>query len=229
MKIDCDSFFKDYEKVRDQADSAFMSVKEKFVDLVACKESCADCCHALFDLTLIEALYINDRFQKTFDQERRSVLLVAADIADRKTYKIKRKAYQSLDKGISEDEILANLATQRVRCSMLTDDNLCTIYEFRPITCRLYGLPLAIGGKGHTCGLSGFVPGQSYPTVHMDQILNRLLGISAELTQQIKSKHSKMGEILVPLSMALLTDYNDEYLGIETIQRSSKEAGEPIK
>ena len=40
----------------------FAKVKEQFPDAVKCREGCADCCHALFDITLIEALYVNTRF-----------------------------------------------------------------------------------------------------------------------------------------------------------------------
>ena len=225
MELNTDPFFIGYEKLRDRADQAFVQVKEQYPDLVVCKESCADCCHALFDLTLIEAMYINSRFHQVFDQEKATALLAEADQADRKIYKIKRNAYRSLEQGVSEDDILQNLAAQRVRCPMLSADNLCSIYAFRPITCRLYGLPMAIGGKGHTCGLSGFSQGQSYPTVHMDQILDKLLSISAEFTLAMKSRHRKMGEILVPLSMALLTDYNLKYLGIGEPEKNNPDPG----
>jgi len=79
----------------------------------------------------------------------------------------------------------------------------------------LYGIPTAINGRGHTCGKSGFEPGGSYPTVHMDQLYGRLQEISAELILDIKSKYVKLADMLVPVSMALLTDYTEEYLGIK--------------
>ena len=49
----------------------------------------------------------------------------------------------------------------------------------------------------------------------MDAIYNKLYEISAEFVAAIHSKHIKMADILVPVSMALITDYNDEYLGIK--------------
>ena len=223
MELNVDPYFKAYENLRARADKAFDQVKEQFPDLVVCKQSCADCCHALFDLSLIEAMYINSRFHSAFDGKKFDALLAAADQADRITYKIKRNAYRSLEQGKSSDDILQHLASQRVRCPMLSENNLCSIYDFRPITCRLYGMPMAIGGKGHTCGLTGFIPGHSYPTMNMDQMLNKLLAISAEFTRDMESRHIKMGEILVPLSMALLTDYNAEYLGIDQPTSSTSE------
>jgi hypothetical protein len=38
--------------------------------------------------------------------------------------------------------------------------------------------------------------------------------ISAELLRDIKSKNVRLADILVPLSMALITDYDDVYLGL---------------
>ncbi len=67
------------------------------------------------------------------------------------------------------------MAETRVRCPMLNDAQMCEIYEFRPLTCKLYGIPTAIGGKGYTCGLSGFEKGEKYPTASLDKIQNRLL------------------------------------------------------
>jgi hypothetical protein len=67
---------------------------------------------------------------------------------------------------------------------------------------------------GHTCGKSGFKEGVQYRTVNMDKIYDKLYQISAELVVFIKTKHLKIADILMPISMALLTDFSDEYLGI---------------
>ena len=81
---------------------------------------------------------------------------------------------------------------------------------------------MAIGGKGHTCGLSGFVQGKNYPTFNQDVVHDQLMAISAELIQAIQSRHVKMGDVLVPLSMVLLTDYDEEYLGVGTPKNEEK-------
>ena len=119
------------------------------------------------------------------------------------------------------------MASERIRCPLLNDENLCSLYEYRPITCRFYGIPTSIGGKGHTCGKSGFVEGKQYPTVNLDIIHKRLYELSDELVKKIKSRHIKMAEMLVPLSMSLLTVYNEEYLGIgEKAKSDNSKEGE---
>lgn len=214
MKLNFKKFFERYEELRKQADEVFDRVKEKFPDCVKCRLECSDCCHALFDLTLIEALYINHHFNNLLPDDRKRELIEIANKADRKIYKLKRKAYKAFEAGKPETEILEELSKERVTCPLLAEDNSCILYDYRPITCRLYGVPTSIGGRGYTCGLSEFKPGKSYPTVNVDIVQSKLYEISKELIQEIKSKYVRMGEILVPLSMAILTTYDETYFGL---------------
>ena len=217
MNFDDTSFFKRYEALVKVADQLFERISKEFPDEVKCKEGCADCCHALFDLTLIEALYLNAAFNRKYSGSQREALLEKANKADRSIAKIKRQAYNELREGREEAEILKSLAQQKVRCPLLNDDDRCDMYALRPITCRFYGIPTAIGGKGRTCGLSGFVPGRSYPTVHLDRIHEQLQQITAELVRDIGSNHIKLADLLMPLSMALITVFNEEFLGVEDV------------
>ena len=213
-KIDFESYFKEYEKLVSLVDQAFERVKGLSRELVKCKVGCSDCCHALFDLTLIEAMYINHRFLQMFNGKEREDILERANRADRKIYKIKRQAHKSLLNGENEVKILADVGGERVRCPFLNESDTCVLYAHRPVTCRIYGVPTAIQGMSHTCGKSGFAEGGKYQTVNMDAVYQKLYEISADFVAHIQSKHIKMADILVPLSMALLTEYNEEYLGV---------------
>ncbi|CAB1082821.1 Glutamate synthase [NADPH] large chain (EC [Olavius algarvensis Delta 1 endosymbiont] len=214
MDIDLSPYFQKYEKLVATADEVFDRVKKAHADCVKCGEQCADCCFALFDLTLIEALYIHHRFNEKFEGSAKVELLEKANRADRQTYKIKRKAFQKLQAGENEGEILGELAFERVRCPLLSEKDLCDLYDFRPLTCRFYGIPTAIGGAGHTCGKSEFKEGEQYPTVNLDTIHNQLQQISAELLRDIKSKNVKLADLLVPLSSAMVMDFDEVFLGI---------------
>ncbi|MEE4608381.1 MAG: YkgJ family cysteine cluster protein [Desulfobacteraceae bacterium] len=221
--MDLTTYFEAYEALVRKADAAFEQVKEAFPECVRCHRECADCCHALFDLSLIEALYINHHFQQTFRGGAREALLEKANRVDRQLARIKREAAKALEAGKNEADVLEDLASTRVRCPLLNDDNLCDLYPYRPVTCRLYGIPTAIGGRGYTCGLSGFEPGKSYPTVHLDLIQAKLQEISASLLRDIRSRHIKLADLLVPLSMALLTAYDDAYLGVDEVENPQEE------
>lgn len=215
-------FFQQYEALSASVERAFETVKSQYPDCVKCKPLCSDCCYALFDLTLIEALYINGQFRNKFDGQTLDILIERCNRIDRTLYKLKKSAFKAAESGKEENEILKEMAETRVRCPMLNDAQMCEIYEFRPLTCKLYGIPTAIGGEGYTCGLSAFEKGEKYPTAYLDKIQNRLLALSAELVVAIQSKYLRMGEMLVPLSMALATVYDDAYLGIQESGESNE-------
>ncbi|MUM78014.1 YkgJ family cysteine cluster protein [Pseudodesulfovibrio sp. F-1] len=214
MALDFSEYFKRYEAIVAEVETVFDKFETEMGDLVKCGKGCSDCCHALFDITLAEAIYINHKFNELFSGLERSNVLNRADTADRQIHKLKRKVFKASQEGRPASEILLEVSRARVRCPMLSDDNLCVMYEHRPITCRLYGVPTSIAGEAHTCKLSGFKGGEKYPTVNMDIILDRLIGIGRDLQKGIGSRYKELGDMLVPLSMALVTDYDEEYLGV---------------
>jgi len=214
MDINLKPYFEKYEALVEKAEAAFDRVKASHAECVKCEEKCADCCFALFDLTLIEALYLHHKFNEKFKGAAKVELVEKANRADRRIYKIKRKAYKELQSGRNEGELLAEMALERIRCPLLNEKDLCDLYDYRPLTCRFYGIPTAIGGAGHTCGKSGFKEGEQYPTVNLDSVHGQLQRISAELLRDIKSKNIKLVDLLVPLSSAMLMDFNEVFLGV---------------
>lgn len=219
-----DDIFSKYEALVQQIDGVFEDVREKYPDCVKCQLECADCCHALFDLSLIEALYINRKFIETVLEQRKAEILESANKVDRQLYQLKKKAFKAVELSEkTEEQVLFEMAAERIRCPLLNTDNQCDLYDFRPITCRLYGIPTSISGRGHTCGLSGFKEGESYPTVNLDAVHAKLREFSHEVVVTLKSKHVKMGDVLMPLSMALLTVFDEAYLGLAKDQAESEE------
>jgi len=214
--LDFSETFEKYETLVSEVDKIFHAMQETHKDCVRCKIHCADCCHAVFDLTLVESVYINHHFNRSVKRPERRKILRRAEAADRKFYQIKRKLQRMyFNEKKSPDEVLLHLAEERVACPFLNEENLCDLYDRRPITCRVYGIPTSIGGKPHICAESGFKEGTAYPTVNLDNINDRLLALSADLLKEIRSDQLKMHMSLVPLSAALMTDYDKAYFGIE--------------
>jgi Fe-S-cluster containining protein len=214
--MDFSKFFEQYEALVKQVESVFDTVQQQHSECVRCKPGCADCCHAVFDLTLIEALYIKFHFERRFEGEMREPIIERANKADRTLVRLKRQAYKEHQEGKSEAEILKEMAAQRIACPLLDREDRCLMYDVRPLTCRLYGIPTQIGEEAHSCRLSAFEPGRAYPTVKMEGVHRKLYSISLALAAEIRSQYPQLAEILVPLSMALLTDYTEEYLGVKT-------------
>ena len=170
--------------------------------------------YAIFDLTLIEALYINDKFSDNFSGKEKNSLIEIADKTDRVLVKMKRKAYKEVKSGADQLEIIGKMSQERVRCPLLGENNLCLMYEYRPITCRVYGIPISTAGSSHICGRTNFNQGESYPTLNMDKIYSQLQLLSAQLIKDINSENIKMHELLIPVSMAMITQFSEDYLGV---------------
>ncbi len=214
MTLDLREHFVKYEALVHIVDAVFDRVKKEFSKEVFCREKCSDCCYAIFDLTLIEALYLKNKFLETITGKEKNDLIEIAGKTDRVLVKMKRDAYKKVKKGADELEIVGEMSQERVRCPLLGEDNLCIMYEHRPITCRVYGIPTSTAGVSHICGRTNFNQGDAYPTLNMDKIYTQLQLLSAELVKDINSEKIRMHEMLISVSMAMVTDFNEEYLGV---------------
>lgn len=216
MGIDLSGYFAEYEALVAEIDKIFNAVKGQCGDLVTCEKGCDDCCHALFDLSFIESAYLNDRFLAAFGGRERDAILMRADEAERRQHKIVRAAFKAKESGADTLAVLAELARERIRCPLLAEDSSCALYEHRPITCRLYGIPTAFEGQTRTCGRSGFEQGKPYPTVQLEKIQDRLVELSARAAEGVGSKFTGLATLFVPVSVALMNTYDEKYLGLET-------------
>lgn len=224
MNLDLAQFFKEYEALVAQVDAVFQKVSGNFSSEVRCKGGCSDCCHALFDLTLVEAMYLNAKFLE-LGELRRNEILIEADKADRKAHLLKRKVSKEAAE-VDHSEILLRTAKERLRCPLLDSKDHCHLYAYRPITCRIYGIPLEIGGKSHTCGLSGFEPGRPYPAVKLERIQDMLLALSNRILDAVGSSYSDFRLMHVPVSSALMTVYSEDFFGCGQNQSQINEPGQ---
>ena len=216
--LDFSKTFEKYEALVHEADKIFQAMQEAHKDCIRCKIYCCDCCYAVFDLTLIESFYMNHHFNKSLTRRERRPILRRAEKAERKFYRIKQKLQKMyVREGKTPQQVLFHLANERVACPLLNDEKLCDLYTWRPITCRVYGIPTSIGGTPHICKESGFKEGTAYPTVNLDRINDRLFEMSKDLLEEIGSRRSKMQKMhmsLVPVSAALMITYDEEYFQV---------------
>lgn len=215
MKTDLTPVFEAYRQLRANSDRLFAKIASQYPECVSCKPGCSDCCHALFDLSLVEAMHINEAFRKKFDYgPQRSAILERASSQDRELTRLKRSMFHNEKEGKPVNEIIDMAGSVRMRCPLLDENDRCMMYEERPITCRIYGVPVAIGGKSHVCGFSAFEQGRDYPAVQLARIQARLEELSAAIAEATGSPF-ELTDIYVPLSMALLTRYDDAWFGLD--------------
>ncbi|MEW6326588.1 MAG: YkgJ family cysteine cluster protein [Thermodesulfobacteriota bacterium] len=189
--------FRKYEMLLSEISGAFQRVRETHGDCMRCQVGCTDCCYAVFELFPIEAAYLGHHFHQHLKRKERREVLRRAEKAFLEITRVKE--------GIKDKESeVFQMAEARIRCPLLSDQGHCLLYEYRPVTCRLYGIPTAIHGVGHTCGKSGFEKGTIYPTVNLDLIHEKLFALSVELLGARDYRQAcEEARKLVPVSLAL--------------------------
>ncbi|MEN8141660.1 MAG: YkgJ family cysteine cluster protein [Thermodesulfobacteriota bacterium] len=153
---------KKIKQLYDFVDATTAQIQQSHPEEVKCHPGCGDCCHAMFDISLIEACYLAQQLtdqDAPLDQWRQ-----AAEEA--------QASFQA------QRQTAGDPAKARIRCPLLGPDDLCRCYGGRPINCRTYGTPTMIEGQGHVCGLSGFQAGGDYPTINLAPLQKSLFEYS---------------------------------------------------
>ncbi len=98
---------------------------------IQCRAGCSDCCHQIFQITEIEAEWIQEGVRR-MEPERRETLVTRA-----RAYLLERAR---LSPGGERWGRLPPEGT-RLACPAL-EDGACQIYEYRPLICRRFGMPI---------------------------------------------------------------------------------------
>ena len=201
--------FKKYEQLAAKADQAFQKIGRDYGTSIKCVLQCSDCCNAIFGLFLIEVAFIQHHFNQ-LDGTVRHEVVVRADKADKDLKKIEEKLQAHDDDPHMKSYALSK---ERVRCPLLDKNRECTLYPFRPITCRVYGIPTAIQRKARVCGKAAFKKGESYPTFDLDAAYGELYRLSKELLTQAGLKDMEKASLLYSVSKAIRTPLKALILG----------------
>jgi len=146
-------------------DSTVLDIQNQFPSEVRCVPGCADCCHAVFDISFIEAAYLAQHLSA-----HKEILSSQQEHAQVAAVEFEK---------IIKDE--SDISKARIRCPLLGEDDLCLAHEYRPINCRTYGTPTSIDGKAHVCGLSKFDNNNKYPTIDLSPLQKSLSDYSVAL------------------------------------------------
>lgn len=194
-----DQLFRSYEFLSDRADIAFDQIQASHPDRIRCTRGCADCCHAVFGLFLIEAAYLKEHFGKLPGAVQRETLLRCREM-DRRLKRLEVKLRLHEEEPGMQGLVLAQ---ERIPCPLLNEHLDCVLYTHRPVTCRVYGVPTRVRGKGRVCGLSGFEGGQPYPVFDLDGAHRELHVLSRELLRLWPGSDPGRAALLVSVSKAL--------------------------
>jgi Fe-S-cluster containining protein len=126
-----------------EVDTWFRRCFEQHPDLIACHHGCSECCRGLFDITLLDALYLKRGFD-TLPEPLKAELARGASRRLELLSKVNPAFVEPwLLNGIPEvewDELMPE--EDETPCLLLSDAGGCLVYDNRPMTCRLNGIPL---------------------------------------------------------------------------------------
>jgi Fe-S-cluster containining protein len=199
--MDIDYLFEPYETLVIKADNAFHHMEEEHGECIKCRRGCSDCCHAVFGLFAIEAVFLKQDFDK-LDSIEMEQALIRADKADQDLKRLDEK----LRVFENDPRMTAySLARERIRCPLLNDNDECLLYQYRPVTCRVYGIPVAIQGQSHACGKSAFKTGEEYPSFDLDSVYRELHLLSRELIKKAGQRDLNEAALLLSVSRIIKT------------------------
>jgi Fe-S-cluster containining protein len=125
-----------------QVDGWFARSMELYPDKISCRTGCSHCCRALFDITLLDAYFLKLGFDRLPQETKEPVLQRC-----RERLRLMRLEWPELDYPYllnhRPDDQWEELMPEEdeTPCVLLGDDGRCLVYENRPMTCRLHGIP----------------------------------------------------------------------------------------
>jgi len=132
-----------YGELLGEVDTWFLRCIENHPDLIACRDGCSGCCRGLFDITLLDAFYLKRGFDKLADAVKLKIVTTAYMRLNQLSLLNPAFAEPWLLNGIPEaDWDLLMPEEDETPCVLLSENGNCLVYEHRPMTCRLNGIPL---------------------------------------------------------------------------------------
>ena len=126
-----------------EVDSWFQRCLDQYPDLIACRNGCSECCRGLFDITLLDALYLKRGFDKLPDSQKTGLVRSAIGRLQQLSHLNPSFIEPWLLNDIPESDWDALMPEEdETPCLLLSEAGGCLVYESRPMTCRLNGIPL---------------------------------------------------------------------------------------
>jgi Fe-S-cluster containining protein len=191
----------DYPKLLARADRWYQSAREAFPGKVPCTKGCRDCCLGLFDITLLDADLLREGLALADPAVRQDIESRATAIVAK--LRARWPGLGETLEGFSEEEI-DQLSDElgSVECPVLGPGGECRLYEFRPLTCRLSGVPL-VDVSGQTIAPEGCakctLSAAEVPRLDAERLRRNERKI-------LKKFHAGNGDVTLFIPQALLPD-----------------------
>ena len=135
-------------------DAAFADAARRSGDWLVCRPGCTQCCHGVFEITLLDAERLQRGVQelRERDPERADRMLARAKEA---VQRLSPEFPGDVKTGMlsGDDEAFERFADDEPCPALDPDTGMCDVYAWRPITCRVFGPPVKQEGGLAVCEL----------------------------------------------------------------------------
>jgi len=214
-----EDILKQYSALLAEVDAWFSRCSALYPERIACAKGCSECCRALFDITILDAATLKNGFDKLPEEVRSSVRSRAEERLQQirsiwpefaHPYLLNHRPESDWEELMPEED--------ETPCVLLDSNGRCLVYESRPMTCRLHGLPLVdvSGEVMHDEWCSMNFPGIDPLLLEglradFDRILRDEVALDRLFTKELLGRVVYECDTLIPT--ALLIDFADIRLG----------------
>jgi Fe-S-cluster containining protein len=191
-----------YEQICTNYAEEFERNRRLHGEAIHCRAGCSDCCHQLFQITEIEAAIVSRGAAQLPDHLRAEAARRAA------SYLTSR---EKITATAGEPEAWGSLPPPgaRLPCPAL-QDGTCLIYDYRPLICRKFGMPLwnpDRPGRVYACELN-FQPGQEILDPQLIRIQSALHQDWKALQACYNQRGGKRDNRPITVARALIEDFS---------------------
>lgn len=133
-----------------QASHWFRRAQASLLEALPCSQGCCDCCIGIFPITQLDVLELHRGLSQLPSDNRTAIVRRAREqIAALELAYPDLRSTPNLDEWEDSriDVIVERFAD--LPCPALAIDGRCSVYAFRPITCRTVGVPVESDGMVH--------------------------------------------------------------------------------
>jgi Fe-S-cluster containining protein len=207
------NILKQYKTVLESVDHWFEQCILSTGEAIRCRRACTGCCRGLFDINLLDARLLQEGFsllspeeqQKSLELARQRLTELQQQWPDfQPPYILNRLPHEEWQQMPEDDE---------TPCPLLSDKGLCLVYAYRPMTCRLHGLPnIDLSGESFSdayCSLN-FTDSNPLPDKRLRWHFRKTFKQEFELLGQFSEEltGTRCLELDTFIPTALLIDFN---------------------
>ena len=207
------NFLDQYKTLLETIDQWFAGCISASGSEITCRRACTGCCRGLFEISLLDARLLQLGFNSLAAPIRQKVLLQAEDRLTLLQQQWPEFKHPYILNFLPHDDWQEMPEDDQTPCPLLSDDGLCQVYEYRPMTCRLHGLPnIDISGECFSdkyCSLNfkGVDP-LLQPELRWEfrDTFRQEFDLLAQFSQELTGTHRLELDTFIPT--ALLIDFN---------------------